>query len=189
VVNRRDLHADTLAALQGPFYPVVLLYVDWPGDVVRVHSGLGVISWAGHDWQGVGAIDGAITLPGEESGLASFEGILTLGGLPTEIDDYLRAASEGRDVDIWFGVVTERAGNVLVGEPFPAFLGAVSGVEDEQSVGARGISVGITPGPSQRAQGSGVHSDADQKAQFVGDTAGRWTKAAFARTGAELPKW
>ncbi|MEM1361946.1 MAG: hypothetical protein AAGF94_09560 [Pseudomonadota bacterium] len=65
----RIVDAGLLAELSKPvFYPAALVYVDWPSDPVRAHSGIGTISLAGQDWFGVGDLAG-IQAPVEIIGL------------------------------------------------------------------------------------------------------------------------
>lgn len=182
-----------LAALSGPFHPVVLVYVDWPGEAVRVHSGLGQITWGGEVWHGVGE-RGFVSFPAEAMGAASFAGTMKLGGLPSEIDAHLTLDPRERDVEIFFGAVTERAGTVLRGEPVSAFTGYVDGMGDDEvfdldGVSSRVITLGIATGPSQRSRGGAYHTYADQVAAHPGDTAGRWLMAARAQSEANTPKW
>jgi hypothetical protein len=182
----RGVDPDLLAALAGPFHPVVLVRVDWPGGVVRVHSGLGDLVWDSATWVGVGH-HGELVLPEEGAGMAAAEGRMRLGGLPDDLDDHLDAAARGRDVDVWFGVVTERAGAVLAADPVLVFAGYVDGLSDEEVATPEGlfraIDVALGSGPPQRAATSAHHSYEDQITAFPGDTAGRWTRAARANAG------
>lgn len=188
----RGADAALIAALAGPFHPVVLVRVDWPGAPVRVHSGIGALSWDGFVWTGVGR-HGEIRLPEEGFGLAQSAGSLRIGGLPAEIDAHLGSDVRGREVDVWFGVVTARAGTVLVGTPVSAFAGYVDGMADEEVATEGGlmrvIDLAFASGPSQRSRTSAHHSYEDQITTYPGDTAGRWVKAAVANAGAVLPKW
>jgi hypothetical protein len=173
--------------MESAFYPVVMVDVDWPDDPVRVHSGVGTLIWDGHEWMGVGDL-GGITLPGEGSNMAQQSATLTIGGGPALIDDYLRADAQGRAVRALYGVVTQRAGTVLIGEPFDVFSGEIDGISDDQTTDSRSISLQVTQGPSQRSSGSAVHSYADQDRAFSGDTGGRLASAALARAAVVL-KW
>lgn len=188
----RGVDPALLAALSGPFNPVMLVYIDWPSSPIRVHSGLGTIIWGGHDWIGVGA-RGFIELPVEAMGAASFAGKMVLGGLPSEIDEHLTANVRGVDVDVYFGVVTERAGTTLIGTPVSAFIGFADDMSDSETFDDKGssrtITLAISSGPSQRSQGGSVHTYEDQKVASPGDTAGRWVKAAHANSSAKLPSW
>lgn len=190
---KRNIDPVLLAELGKAFHPVLLVHLDWPGaEKIRVHSGIGQITWDGHIWTGVGS-RGFVSLPQEVFGAGSFSGTLSLGGLPDDIDDYLTASVRGIDVDIYFGAVTERAGTALVGAPFAVFCGYGDDLGDEQSFAGedsfRTITLAISSGPSQRADGGAFHTYGDQIASYPGDTAGRWVKAARAQSEAILPQW
>ena len=130
----RVIHPDTLAAIAaGNFCPVVMVYLDWPDGPVRVHSNIGTITWQGEEWLGLGKF-GGITSPEEGMGLAQNAASLQLIGAPDEMDDYLDSPIRGRRGEIWFGVVTERAGNVLIGEPFSIFTGYMDAMRDTMEV-------------------------------------------------------
>jgi hypothetical protein len=182
----RGVDPDLLAAIAAPFHPVMLVQVDWPGGMVRVHSGLGDLTWNGHTWTGVGT-KGEVRLPQEGTGLAADDGLLRIGGLPDEIDAYLDADVRGRAVDVWFGATTVRAGTVLVSDPVQVFTGYVDGLSDETAVEGkdlqRTINVSLGSGPPQRSRANAVHSYEDQIAAYPGDTGFRWAKAANAAAG------
>ena len=193
----REIDEDLLAALAEPFHPVVLVFVDWPDDPVRVHSGSGTITWGGHDWTGLNGLNaGTVTLPDEAASLAMVEGAAVVGGDPDRIDAVLAdaEAAKGAAVQVWFGAVTERAGTVLIGEPFEAFSGKVGAVSDEDAPDGefdmlRRVTVQLVSGPSQRARASAHHSYEDQRRTDPTDTAGRWVIGAVSNLVAALPKW
>jgi hypothetical protein len=190
----RGVDPTLLAAISGgAFHPVQLVRVAFPGDVVRVHSGRGSLSWGGQSWLGVGE-KGFIQLPAESAGAASFSGVLRLGGLPDTLDDYLNTSINGIEVDVWFGAVTARAGVTLIGSPVLVFAGFCDGVSDQQTFDGDGnslrvLSIGITSGPSQRAAVGVYHSYEDQRSSHADDTGGRWLKAMAALSAAEAPRW
>lgn len=187
----RGVSAPLRAAVAEPgFHPVVLVYVDWPGAPVRAHTGVGELSWNGQTWAGVGDFAG-IQLPQEAAGAAADAATLTLVGLPDELDDYLDDNPRNVAAEIWFGATTERAGNVLVGEPFSAFGGYVDAMGGTLEVGGgelrRGVRLSLGSGAPQRATGAVYHTDEDQSGAYPGDTAGRWVINAEAR--AETQTW
>jgi len=192
MVMSRGVPAGMLAVLDQPLHPVMLVYVDWPGGAQRAHSNFGTITWGGHDWIGVGSM-GGVTLPGEMTGLAVSDGMLTLGGLPEEIDDLLGLDPRGAEVLIYFGLTTARNGTVLVSDPVLAWAGYVDGMASSEGYeGAEirsTITLPVVSRSSQRLRPAAYHSEADQAAEYPGDTAGRWLTAALARTTAALPKW
>lgn len=193
----RDIDPDLLAALAGPFHACVLVFVDWPGDPVRVHSGRGTLTWGGHDWAGLADLNaGSVTLPDESASLAMVEGQVVVGGDPERIDEILADAESARGaaVEVWFGAVTERSGTTLVGAPFCAFAGTVGAVSDEDSpVGdsdmMRTVLLQLVSGPSQRSTAAAHHSYDDQRRTDPTDTAGRWVMGALGNLIPEIPKW
>jgi hypothetical protein len=192
MVMSRGVPSGMLAALSGPMHPVMLVYVDWPGGVQRAHSNFGTITWGGHDWTGVGSM-GGVTLPGEMTGIASDDGALTLGGLPEVIDDLLSVDPRGSEVLIYFGLTTVRNGTTLVSDPVLAWSGYVDGMASTEGYEGQEVRSTITlpvvSRASQRLRPAAYHSEADQAAEYPGDTAGRWLTAALARTTTALPKW
>lgn len=189
--------AMTAVLATGVFQPSVLVFIDWPGDPVRVHSGVGVMSWDGYDWQGVGAhgMGGRLTLPGERNGIASTDGQAVLGGLPDDIDAILSTDVRECEVQAWAGITTVRSGNVLVCPPVHVWAGYIDGLSDsEDGTDARGnvvrrIIAPLVSRQSQRLSPSAYHTDEDQQAEYPGDTAGRWLRAARQRMQAEVIKF
>lgn len=176
MVTRAIDTATKAAIAAGAFCPVVLVYLDWPGGAVRLHSNVGTISFGGHDWLGIGSF-GGIQAPDETMGTAQSSAVLQLIGAPDEIDDYLDQPIRGRRGEIWFGVVTERHGNVLIGQPFRTFVGFMDAMRDtitsEDGQIQRVVSIEVANGPSQRLSASIYHTDEDQRRLHPDDTAGR----------------
>ena len=175
----RDIDAATLAAISDPagFYPIVMVYLDWPGGAIRAHSNTGDLMWNSQTWSGVGNF-GGIRLPGDEFGMAAQEATVSLHGLGDDLDDYLDTDPRGQDAVIYFGAVTERDGNTLVGDPFEVFTGTIDGLSDPTEPAndggyTRGVVVTLSSGPSQRSVGTAYHTFEDQSARYLGDTAGR----------------
>jgi hypothetical protein len=177
VALKRNIHPATLAAMaRTPIYPVVMVYLDWPTGPVRVHSNVGTITYDGHDWTGVGNFAG-LQMPGEETGLISQPAQLRLIGAPDELDQYLDDPIRDRDGEILFGLVTDRAGNTLIGDPFSIFIGYMDAMREtvasEDGTLRRDLLIDVAGGPSQRAFTELYHTYEDQKREFPGDTAGR----------------
>ena len=67
----RDIDAAFLAEISKPyFYPVALVRLDWPGEVVEAHTGAGNIAFDGGVFTGTLSNNenlGQITIPGEET--------------------------------------------------------------------------------------------------------------------------
>jgi hypothetical protein len=174
---KRNIDPATLTALsRTPFYPVILVYLDWPDSPLYLHSNVGDISYDGKTWQGIGNF-GGLQLPGEEVGLLSQPALARLIGVPQELDDFLEAPIRDREGEILFGVTTERAGNVLIGAPFSIFIGYMDALRDivEAADGTlrRDIVLSLASGPSQRAFTDLFHTYEDQITAHPGDTGGR----------------
>jgi len=178
------------AILSGAFHPVMLVYVDWPGGAVRVHSGVGDLSWDGHTWTGVRGF-GFVSLPVVARGIGQETGLLQFGGLDAVIDEMIGADSAGAQVDAWFGVLTGRAPAPLLADPVRMFTGTIDDAGDTISADAttRQGRLTIVSGPSQMSGGSPTHTFEDQKLASAGDTAGRWVRAAVASATANVPTW
>ncbi|WP_428924998.1 hypothetical protein [Marinibacterium sp. SX1] len=174
---KRDIHPDTLAAIvSGNFHPALMVYLDWPGDPVWAHTGAGDMSWGGQDWVGVASM-GGIEIPPETADGVSSETILTLVVPEEDLDAIMAADIRNRPGEIYFAVVTERAGNVLIGEPFLFYEGPMNGLAEriERDGSAVYFSVRVTVGsaPGLRDAATVVHSYEHQQGEFPGDTAGR----------------
>lgn len=157
----------------GHFYPVIMVHLDWPDGAVFAHSGVGSIGYQGNSWLGVGRF-GSIQLPEEAEGLTAGSASFRLIGVPPEIFDRLNDPIRNRSARVLFGCVTERAGNVLVGNPVEIFTGYmdsrryVAGKEGAETT--HGIELTAATGPSARASASIFHSNEDQTARYPADT-------------------
>lgn len=190
---KREINPVTLSAISdSSFYNVWLVYLDWPSGAIRAHSGVGVINFQGQSWIGVGRF-GTITLPSEGFGIASFPAEIEIHGLPSEVADFLDAPIRNRSVEIYGAVVTERAGNVVVGSPFELWQGYMDALsfkaaldeENGQSSLTYSILLQARGGPTARTAAEIYHTAEDQSSKFPGDTAGRLTINAEAE-GAKL---
>lgn len=192
----RQIDPSTLAALSGVFFPILMVYADWPGAPVYAHSGAGSIFWGGETWVGVGAL-GGVDIPAEAiSGVVSAEAILSLVGVPVDLDGRLDDAIRGRTVAVYFAVLSGRPGGydgqqvsgegvTIVGSPVPLFFGTMDAFDLDTSATQSGVShearVTVTTGPSARSMATIYHTDEDQRKRHPGDTAGRLLIMAYAK--------
>jgi hypothetical protein len=76
-------------------------------------------------------------------------------------------------------VVTERGGNVLIGEPCEIFVGYMDALREsvtvEDGVMRRDVVLGVANGLRQPSNSEVFHTFEDQERRFPGDTAGRLT--------------
>lgn len=186
----RGIPAAALEAMSGPyFFPAALVRIDWPGGVVRAHSGVGTIAWDGADWPGVGVL-GGLDVPPEETGLARSLMTLTLIGAWGDLGAVLADAPDlrGRRVDLYQAVVTRASGAELIGAPWPVFTGTVDRLRDllraiEGGV-SRGVELVVSSGPSQQSRRALYHTDEGHQALHPGDTLFRHLKGVAARRAA-----
>lgn len=176
----REIPAPMLAAIKRRvFFPVSLVYLDWPGGVVRAHSGRGDLVTLGGTWRGVGKF-GAIDVPAESAGLVAVRATLTLMGVPSGVFDMLGAPIRNRPGQVYFGVTTEPGGNVLVSDPISMFAGRMDAMrytlQPDGGDLVHAVQIELGSGPSARARASVYHSAEDQKRKFPSDTAGRLLK-------------
>lgn len=102
---------------------VVLAELELTSGVVRVHDGVGTLTWAGEEWLGLGDFGAvsAITSGGDLSATAIS---LTMSGVPSEYrSDLLNASSRGDPARLYHGFVDD--GGTWAHEPELAFEGAV----------------------------------------------------------------
>lgn len=160
----------------GNFHPLAMVYLDWPGSAVRLHSGVGDLSYDGKTWLGVGQF-GTIEVPAETASLAASTATLTLLGVPPEIFERLDDPIRNRAGEILFGLTTEPGGRVLVSDPVSLFSGVMDAMrytiqpEGKDLIHAMHLDLGS--GPRVRAKASIVHSPEDQKRKYPADTCGR----------------
>lgn len=192
---RRGVHPDTLGALSRGGFPILMAHLDWPDAPVRAHTGVGNITWGGKVWRGVGTM-GNIEIPAEANEIAAMEAVLSLAGIPADLDGYADDAIRNRDVALYLCAVagrpgghdgrqTEGAGNTIVGAPVQLFSGLMDGLTLTASATDEGVEheaqVSVATGVEARSSATAFHSDEDQSRNYPGDTAGRLVILAFAK--------
>jgi len=178
---------------QEVFYPVTMVRIDWPDEVVEVHTGAGDISFDGGTFLGTminGEHFGTISVPPEASGLVATEITLTLYGPYEELLLRLNPAAVGRKVEVWLGITTEAGGNVLIGEPERVFVGSISGdaLPAPTSGQMTALMIMAKSGSHGRVKGAITHSNEDQQSRYPNDTGFERNARASAYRAAH-PKW
>lgn len=192
---KRTISAPLLVALSDPyFFPVMFVWLDWPGGVIRASSSTASITWGGNTYLGVGKF-GSVSVPEESSsGVPTDFSLSIVCDLP-ELATYADAVVRRREGTIWLGATTTRGGNVLRGNPMELVSGTMDTMvlstevesTEDQVVVAYTLSVGMTTGPGMRTMASMQHSHEDQVRQYPTDTAGMRLVLATAR--AEKTLW
>jgi len=172
----RGVDATLMTALAGTFYPVALVYLDWPGGAIRSHSGRGNITLDGNTFTGLAGV-GSIEVPGEGMTFAASGALLRLIGATDDIYEYEDDAIRNRAAAIWSGAVTAPNGNTLVGIPCQVFAGYMDGLKFSETLADGTLQIGVElslgTGPGARSRASVTHSYEDQIAAYPGDTAGQ----------------
>ena len=117
----------------------VLIYLDFPGDPVRMWTGNYPLTWDGETWSGVSDLVSlssvSESLDGTVQGMAVSLGGLELTAYQVEsLGDY-----QGRDAQVWV-VFTDPETGLVVGDPVLTFEGLMDSDETEDD----GEGVGVT---------------------------------------------
>lgn len=193
----RGIPVPMLAAMDQTSYPVLFAFIDWPSAPARVHSGIGIITWGGHDWQGVGNL-GNVEIPGEYIGVSADEATFSLAGVSADLDGYADDAIRGRLTTLHYGCLTDRPGgyngkqtDTLVSDPVLLFTGLMDAMAITDTATETGIrhelKLQVATGVEARAGATIFHSDGDQRRHFPFDTAGRLVILAYAK--AQKLRW
>lgn len=192
---RRGVDPALLASLSRGGFPVLFVHMDWPGAPVWCHSGVGTIDWGGRRWSGVAGV-GAVDIPAEGGEIAALEAMLSLAGVPADLDGFGDDAIRGRTVALYLGGVAGRPGGhdgrqasgpgaTLIGQPVSLFSGTMDALTLTTSRTDEGVEheaqVAVATGVEARSMASIFHSDEDQRRFHPADTAGRLVVLSFAR--------
>jgi len=177
----RGASAGLITDLGGHFYPVLLTYADWPGETIRIHSGVGDLSWDSQTWSGAGKLV-QFQAPAEAGGLATSGATVRVAATVADMLGERGKVIRGRTLTVWFATTTTAGGNTLNEDPVELFTGYFDSRTGTLSRAEGGLAhdmvLGIGVGPSARASASITHGYEDQLSDFAGDTAGRHVQNA-----------
>ena len=177
----RGASAGLIADLAGHFCPVLLTYADWPGELIRIHTGTGDLSWGGQTWLGAGKLV-QFQAPQESGGLATSEASVRVAATVADMLAERGKIIRNRPITVYFATTTEPGGNVLRSDPVELFSGYFDSRKGALSRSGGELThdmvLGLGIGPSARASASITHSYEAQLADFPGDTAGRHVQNA-----------
>lgn len=180
----RGASAGLVSALSGHFHPVLITEADWPGEMIRIHSGVGEMTWNGSTWLGAGKLV-QFQAPEEAGGLATSDASVKVAAT---VEDMLAERGKiirNRSVRVWFGATTAAGGAVQVDEPVELFTGyfdsRTGAMTRADDVLSHDMILGLGIGPGARLSASISHSYEDQIAKYPGDTAGRHVQNANKR--------
>lgn len=177
----RGASAGLITDLGGHFFPVLLTYADWPGETIRVHTGLGDLSFDGHTWAGAGKLV-QFQAPTESGGLATSGATIRVAATVADMLGERGKVIRGKTLTVWFATTTTAGGNVLSQDPVELFTGYFDSRSGTLSRTDSGFShdmvLGLGVGPSARSSASITHGYEDQITNFPVDTAGRHVQNA-----------
>ena len=194
MIHKRDSDPTFITGISQPvIHPITLVRIDWPGELLNLHTGAGSVPFDGEDFTGTlvnGENLGVVQFPNEEAGLRGQEMTLTLYGEYSQLLNRVNPLATGQKVTVWAGITTKPGGNVLIGEPEVAFVGAISGdlVSPPTSGAIAALMLRVKSGTHARVRGSITHSNEDQQSNYTGDTFFERTARATAYRSAP-PKW
>lgn len=113
------------------------------GDVVRVHDGIGALSWGGHEWLGVGQLGAVSNISGGVD-MDAKDATLMLTGVPSDLrTEVLQEVARGSRVNIYQGIVNHASGGWDY-EPELIFAGFVDAPAIEEEASEEGAYLTIT---------------------------------------------
>lgn len=131
--------ANTAQTVATVVRPLVFAELDFSDGVVRVHNGLGSVTWGGNAWSGVGEFGGVGEI--EEGVDVAARGLsLALNGIPSTILPTALAANyRGRSAKLYIGFLNTFG--ALVDDPYQIFGGRMDTMQIEDAGESGSISV------------------------------------------------
>lgn len=148
--------------------PALFVEAHFTSGPIYVWSGLGRITWGGHEWVGIGSLGSVSTI--EESGTVEAKGItLTLSGIDAALlEDILVEFQVGLPVIVTLGLFNEAG--VLIADPVCAFAGQM----DQPTLEVNGTAATIAINCENRLFEMNVavdrrYTNEDQQRDYPGD--------------------
>lgn len=158
------------AAAAGVVYPALLAYFDFSGGAVRLHSGIGDLSWNGDTYTGAG--DLAAVEAVQESAEVRANGLaFRLNGIPSAMVTRILAENyRGRACKLWLALFDSLSDGSPIADPLLLFSGRMDQCDMEDSGATASITVAAESRlvdlqrPRERRR-----TDEDQRSLFAGD--------------------
>jgi hypothetical protein len=165
----RGLDTANLAAVNNDkVAPILFAELDFASGIVRVHSGIGTVSWGGYDWSGVGTL-GSIEGLDENSDLTRKTVNFTLTGIPNDLlAAFLNEHYQGRSAKVYIGFF-DNTTYQLVANPANLFIGKMDNVKTKFG---KTFSISLSAENRMASWNRPVvrrYNDADQQSRFPGD--------------------
>lgn len=158
----------TSAAAATVVRPGLLAYFDFSGGAVRVHSGLGPLSWGGNTYTGLGDLGSVSTV--KETTETRANGMqFTLSGIPsTMVTRILAEDYRGRSCKLWLAFFS--SADAILSDPLLLFSGRMDQclLRDDGGTSVCTITAESRLVELQRSR-ERRRTDEDQKSLFSGD--------------------
>jgi hypothetical protein len=148
--------------------PALFVEANFTSGPIYVWSGLGLITWGGHEWVGIGSLGSVSTV--EESSTVEAKGVtLTLSGIDaTLLEGILDEFQVGLPVLVTLGLFNEAG--VLIADPVLAFAGQM----DQPTLEVNGTAATISINCENRLFEMNVavdrrYTNEDQQRDYPGD--------------------
>lgn len=147
---------------------VLLVDLDFPSGNVRVHDGLGPLTFGGHEYLGLGQM-GGVEIDAEDSDIGAKGAKLTLSGIPGDFvpDILAETGYQGRDATIYIGFLDPDTSQ-WIDEPEVLWAGTMdyidlSGAQNEASL------VLYVEDELRRDPPMSYYTNEEQQVRFAGD--------------------
>ena len=148
--------------------PILFSELDFSGGFVRVHSGLGTITWGGYDWLGVGTF-GNVSAVEDSAEMQRQTMSYTLNGIPSEMMSIVLGEEyQGRSATLYLGFF-DTTTHILTDTPVLVALGKMDVATIDQG---ETLSVTVTAESRVSAWNRPIvrrYTHAEQIARFPGD--------------------
>ncbi|KEQ19166.1 hypothetical protein [Endozoicomonas numazuensis] len=171
----RTLPPELISAFQSPQPNIIFLVeLDWPGGVVRVHSGIGELRISGRVWLGMGSL-GGIGQISDDDELGRSELPLELSGFEEDLlRESFRRDSVGRE-GVVYAAARDGSGLPIEASFTPMFAGYISDVGTTLG-DSNTISVELaTDTADPRRKRPGRYTDESHRREYPGDQFYKWS--------------
>lgn len=167
-MSRWESATNETEAAKASVIVVVLVDLDFSAGHIRVHSGIGPLTYDGNTYEGVGKL-GNIELDAEDQEVAAKGARLTLSGIPADlVPDLLTVADyQGRDCTLYVGMLNPDT-NAWVDDPEELWSGYMDFMDLETGEGEARLSLHVED-ELRREPLQAWYTDEDQQLLYSGD--------------------
>ena len=167
-MSRWNSSANETEAAQPSVILTVLVDLDFPSGHVRVHDGIGPLTFGGHEYLGVGTF-GGMELDAEDSEVAAKGAKLTLSGIPGDLvpDVLTETGYQRRDAILYVGLL-DKESNDWIDTPEELWSGQMDYLDIQYSGNEARVELHVED-ELRREPTQAWYTDEDQQMRFAGD--------------------